>query len=123
MIDISDEDVLTFKQAADWLPRRRAGRKVAASTLWRWASVGVAGIRLEVIFVGATRCTSKQSLQRFFERVSAARMGGSTPTGPAVGRTRTESQQRKDSERAGSMLDKMIANPPRRGRKAMAAGS
>ena len=53
MIDINDEDILTFSQAADWLPRRRIGRKVATSTLWRWCNVGVRGIKLETICVGA----------------------------------------------------------------------
>jgi Protein of unknown function (DUF1580) len=117
MIDIANEDIMTFSQAAEWLPRRRKGRKVAASTLWRWASVGIAGIRLEVIFVGASRCTSKAALQRFFEKISEARSGGSTTdsTQPA-GRTRTVAQRRKDNEQSRNTLVDMINHPPKRGK-------
>jgi hypothetical protein len=93
--------------------------------MWRWAEYGVAGIRLETIYIGAVRYTSREALQRFFERVTAARTGtagGSAPTGlQPVARTGTESQRRKAAARAGEQLDRMISNAPRRGRKAVAA--
>jgi hypothetical protein len=115
MISIEDEDIVTFVQATDWLPRRRAGKKTALTTLWRWTNVGIKGVLLETIYVGAVRCTSRQALQRFFERVTAARKGGSSQsaTGPS-GRTRTEAERRKASEKAGAELAAMIANPPKR---------
>jgi hypothetical protein len=47
------------------------GRHVAVSTLYRWSTVGLRGVRLETIQVGGTRCTSVQALRRFFERLSS----------------------------------------------------
>lgn len=123
MIDITDEEILTFTQAAEWLPRRRKGKKTSLSTIWRWAECGIKAIKLECIHVGGVICTSTHALQRFFDRIGQARSGGSTPTGPQP-TVRTEAQRRKASEQAGKTLDAMIKNPPRRGRrKAMAAGA
>jgi hypothetical protein len=92
--------------------------------MWRWAEYGVAGIRLETVYIGSVRYTSRQALVRFFERATAARSGGSpqsaTTGQTASNRTRTESQRRKAAGEAGEALKQMIANPPRRGRKAAA---
>ncbi len=52
------------------IPRRRGGRKLHKSTAFRWAKPGVRGIRLEVIRVGGTLCTTVAALQRFFEALS-----------------------------------------------------
>ena len=59
---------MTLAQATKHLPRRRRGKKPHASTLYRWALNGVQGVRLEVIRVGGTLCTSLEALQRFCER-------------------------------------------------------
>jgi hypothetical protein len=40
------------------------------STIYRWATAGVAGVKLETIRVGGTLCTSFEALQRFFERLT-----------------------------------------------------
>jgi hypothetical protein len=112
MIDLAAEDILTFAQAADWLPRRRAGRKASLSTLWRWTNIGIRGIMLETIYVGTSRCTSKQAIQRFFERVTTARTAPSATTSSS--RARTDVQRRRASEKAGAELTAMIANPPKR---------
>lgn len=123
MIDTTCEEILTFKQAADWLPRRRAGRKASTSTIWRWASSGIHGIQLECIHIGGIRCTSQQALQRFFDRIGQARSGsprGSMPAG-SHSAVRTEAERRRATEIAGQRLDDLLAHPPRRGRKAVSA--
>src|SRR5215218_9525349 len=71
MIDSASETIISLAQAADGLPRRRRGRKTHVSTLYRWATVGCRGVVLETIQIGATRCTSREALQRFFEHLSA----------------------------------------------------
>ena len=48
-------------------PRRQA-RELA--TLYRWATHGCRGVRLETIQIGGTKCTSQEALQRFFNRLS-----------------------------------------------------
>jgi hypothetical protein len=71
MIDTSIEEILSLSQAAEELPRRRQGRKTHVSTLYRWTVSGCRGVVLESIQIGATRATSREALQRFFERLSA----------------------------------------------------
>jgi Protein of unknown function (DUF1580) len=108
MIDSTNETLISFAQAADELPRRRRGRKTHVSTLYRWATVGCRGAILESIQIGATRCTSKQALQRFFERLSqpvgVGTVGGGQPQpGPSGGR-RTLAQRQRASAEAGRKL-------------------
>ncbi|MCP4039715.1 MAG: DUF1580 domain-containing protein [bacterium] len=70
MIDITTETLVSFREACERLPRRRAGKRTHPNTLYRWAGDGVGGNRLETIQVGGTLCTSLEALQRFFERLS-----------------------------------------------------
>lgn len=69
-IDPLSEQILPFAEAARRLPRLRAGRAVNPSTIWRWASHGVRGVRLETVRVGGTTCTSLEALERFFARLN-----------------------------------------------------
>jgi hypothetical protein len=64
------EDVRSLAHATKFLPARRGGRPVHPSCLFRWARYGLRGIRLETIRVGATLCTSRQALERFFARLA-----------------------------------------------------
>jgi hypothetical protein len=70
-INIADEPPIPFTQATGVIPPRRRGRKAAASTLHRWATRGLRGVKLEMIMIGGTRCTSVAALQRFFDQLSA----------------------------------------------------
>lgn len=110
MIDSRSESILTLSQACDELPRRRRGQKTHVSTLYRWATVGCRGIRLETLQVGGTACTSREALQRFFERLTLARAGveGQTPP-PASISARTASRRLRDAELAGRKLESLGA--------------
>lgn len=70
MIQLKNESVLSLREACRKLPHRRAGRPTHPATLYRWATEGLRGIRLESIQIGGTLCTSLEALQRFFERLS-----------------------------------------------------
>ena len=70
MIDIHLEKLVSFPEAARLLPRRRRGRKPHVATLYRWASRGLRGHRLETIRVGGSLCTSVEALQRFFDKLT-----------------------------------------------------
>jgi hypothetical protein len=72
-IDPLAEEVLSMSQAARRLPRLRADRPVSPSTLWRWATNGLRGTRLEIIRVGGTTCTSVEALGRFFTALNGDR--------------------------------------------------
>ena len=65
-IDPFLEQTFPFAQAARRLPALRNDRPVHPATLWRWASHGVRGVRLETVKVGGTTCTSLEVLRRFF---------------------------------------------------------
>ena len=71
-IDVFQEHVLTLAETAKILPRRRAGRKVHISTIYRWATRGLRGIRLETVQIGGTACTTREALQRFFDDLKRA---------------------------------------------------
>ena len=70
-IDVLNERLLTFSQAAKSLPTRPS-----TATVWRWATRGVRGITLESIMVGGTRYTSAERLQEFCENVTTAAGSG-----------------------------------------------
>ena len=70
MIDLTTETLVSFTEACQRLPRRRAGKRPHPNTLYRWASGGGRGERLETIRVGGTLCTSLEALQRFFDRLT-----------------------------------------------------
>ena len=74
MINLSTETVVTLTAATNHLPRRRGGKKISPSTLYRWSKDG-----LETIRVGGTLCTSIQALQRFCEMLTARRNPGGMP--------------------------------------------
>lgn len=85
------EDLLTFSAAAKTLPPRRGNRPTHTSCLFRWYRNGLRGVRLEAIRVGGTLMTSKQALERFFERLSEAR-GPSRPAPPHIDKTYRQRQ-------------------------------
>lgn len=92
MIDIGREELITFAEAAKLLPRRRQGRKLHVSTLHRWCTKGVRGVRLEYLSVGGTRCTSVPALQRFFDALTE--LDPAYDLDPDVPRHRTVSRRK-----------------------------
>ncbi len=74
MIKLISEEVLTLSEAArqPFLPRRRNGKRPHVATIYRWAQVGIRGIRLETLRVGGSLCTSKEALQRFCEQLTVS---------------------------------------------------
>jgi len=101
MIDFKTEELLTLKDACMILPRRRRGRKPHFATLWRWAKRGLSGVKLETLKVGGTLCTSREALQRFFDRLTEADQN------PVPGRQfkmRTPAQRQRAIARAEKVL-------------------
>jgi hypothetical protein len=90
-IDILTETVLPFAAAARSIPRLRAEKPVNPATLWRWASHGLRGVKLETIRCGGTRCTSREALKRFFAALAGESAPALTP--------------RQQSERTSQELD------------------
>jgi hypothetical protein len=81
------------------IPRRRGGKRLNYSTLWRWCMRGMHGVKLEIVRVGATPCTTKQALLDFFR---ALRPANDTNE---IQAPRTARQQRRAAERAKKQLE------------------
>jgi hypothetical protein len=75
MIDTRTETPISFADAADAVPLRRADKPCNVNTIHRWASQGSRGVRLETVWIGGIRCTSREALERFFAAVTQARSG------------------------------------------------
>lgn len=90
--DLLAEDTLTIAEAA-----RKA--KTHPSRVYSWIKIGLCdGVRLEACLCGSKWLTSEQALSRFFDRLTAARLG--RPTEIEGSLPRTEAQRRRDSEAA-----------------------
>jgi len=70
MISLQDENLISLAAAPAEVP----GRPHSA-TLQRWRLKGLCGVKLETVLVGGRRFTSREALERFFNRVTAARDG------------------------------------------------
>ncbi len=101
MIDITSEKLLTPSEIAQHIPRRRAGKKCNVATIYRWMTDGVRGVKLEHLCVGGTRCTSLESLQRFFDALTAQADGQHVQQPPRLTKSR-----RKQIEAAEKRLEK-----------------
>lgn len=87
------------KAFENWLPLRRRGKRLHVSTLFRWSSEGIRGVRLATVRCGGTRCVTRSSLIRFFEELHAAE-GSSSPTASKSSRAAFQ-QAEKELDRAG----------------------
>ena len=70
MIDANSEQLITLSEAAKLCPRRRGGKSTHVSCVYRWTKNGCRGVVLESIQIGGTRCTSREALSRFFDRLT-----------------------------------------------------
>jgi hypothetical protein len=70
MIDPHSERIVTLTEAAKLLPSRPN-----VATLWRWRTAGIRGVKLETMMIGGRRVTSREKLDTFFARVTAAADG------------------------------------------------
>jgi len=93
MIDLQTEKIVTLTEAAKMLPGRPA-----VSTLWRWRTRGVHGIRLETRKLGHSRVTSMEAIERFSEAVTAAADGKTATIAAPVTARRQRELDRVDRE-------------------------
>lgn len=107
MIDVLSEELISLPEAASLVPGRGTGKTADPKTLYRWADVGVRGVRLETIPAGTRLCTSREAMQRFFTALEARRSGPLAPAEDAPV-ARSEAQRQRDSERAARRLDGLM---------------
>jgi hypothetical protein len=65
-------------------------------TLSRWCLAGVAGIKLESILCGRRRCSSRQTLGRFYAALTKAADGAASGPAALTGVPRTRKQKEAD---------------------------
>ena len=100
---IEDEQCLTFSEAAKRLPKF-GGRFVHTSTLWRWSTKGLRGVRLETRRLGGRFVTSVEALDRF--GAALAKVDNERRNAPpiAIPKPRTEKRRERQIESAKSQL-------------------
>ena len=96
MIDLNEEQMLTLTQATAELPGRPH-----IPTIWRWHARGLHGVKLETIVIGGRRFTSREALQRFAERTTAAAGGTSAPARTSKQRTKAIAAADETLKQAG----------------------
>lgn len=88
MIDPQNERLFPLTDAAKEVPHRPN-----VTTLWRWQTRGIRGVKLETLLVGGRRMTSREALSRFFAATTAAADGD-------VVRNETPAQRARSVDRA-----------------------
>jgi len=110
MIDLTKEQLITFKEATRILPKRPNGRHLHISAIYRWATKGTRGIVLESLRLGGRSYTTIQALQRYGDRLASAGKESVSNTPRFRSRTR-EVQAREAAERVRQELG---LHPPER---------
>jgi len=82
VIDPKTEELLTLNQARGLPELRKNGQRPDLATLYRWSGKGVRGVRLASVQVGGSRCTSRQAVATFLERLTEQSTAG--PQEPEV---------------------------------------
>ena len=100
-IDPTKENLLRFTEAARDRLLLHAGKGVHVSTLHRWRSVGVCGVKLETLMAGGIRVTSREALARFMARVTAARESASGGNPEPAASHRAAEDANRELEQAG----------------------
>lgn len=93
--DLTRETPLSLTDAAELLPRKPSGKKLSIRTIERWIRHGHKGVPLEGNPIGNALVTSRESLQRFSERLA-----GANGKRPKINRRSHEIAKRK-LEKAG----------------------
>ncbi len=68
MIDITEESLIPLSEVAAYVPSSRPGKRLNVATVWRWATAGVGGHRLETVKVGGSTYTSVEAVKRFVQQ-------------------------------------------------------
>ena len=110
MIDSARETLISLADVPANLPNRRGGKRPHVSCIYLWCQCGCKGIKLEVLQVGGTKCTSLEALQRFYERLSAVASGEAPPVRTVKQRERAAAKANDELAKAGwrTFLDAMV---------------
>ncbi len=107
-IDFNNETVGGLSDVAALLPRLH-GKRLHSSTLWRWTTKGVRGVRLEYIGLGGRLLTSVEAVVRFAAKLAELDQQPANDDPPEEVRQkakrRTPTQRDRDVARARKELE------------------
>ena len=83
------------------IPERRKGARLNLRTLYRWATVGLRGVKLPSLLVGSQRVTSVEALVRFFAAVSESSIASFPTATPNVRQKESTEAVEAELDRAG----------------------
>ena len=106
VIDVVAEQLVTLAQLAKRIPARRNERPVHPSTIHRWRSPGIGGIRLDCIRIGGAWHTSMEAFQRFCLQLSNQSDSPASSTATAARADRTADAEHLD--RVDRELDRFL---------------
>ena len=113
-IDALTETIQSLHDATASCPKRH-GKKAHISTPYRWTTIGCRGVVLESIQIGGTRCTSREALARFFQRLTARVMAIPQQSECSRADTPNDIEQQLDSlgiqTRSHPLLGEALRNP------------
>jgi hypothetical protein len=101
-MDCHPEERLTMSEVRALLGKRRNGRPINPTTLWRWYHCGVRGVTLRTRVEGGLRVTTRAWLEEFFDALRAKRDGERAAVQQP--KARTAAQRQRASEAAGRRL-------------------
>lgn len=84
-IDLSIERLLPLKKLPDYLEARGFGKRVTMRTVRRWVRQGCGGALLEVAVIDRSAFTSREAVQRWVDRQTAANELAPAPPASEVG--------------------------------------
>lgn len=105
-----NESPLTLDQARELLPG-----KPAASSLWRWYSAGIRGVRLRTFLCGGRRFTTSAAIAQFIEESTRARDGKRGDDTAKPGQAEAEYSARV--ARADRELETLLSSRKRRAKR------
>lgn len=100
MIDLLNETPLSLGEACKAIPSLD-GKRPHISTVFRWMTTGFRGVQLEHVRIGRRMCTTREALDRFFQRITEGIAGA---PGKSQALQRTPKQRIRDLEKANATL-------------------
>jgi hypothetical protein len=98
LIDLEHDDLRPVAA----IVRARLGKRVNPSTIWRWRLHGVAGVRLECVYVAGIWCSTEAAFGEFIRQTSQAK---GAPVSSGSNATRRRQVARKQAIAAGLVED------------------
>lgn len=98
-----NKNYITLTEAATLLPKKN-GKRVAASTIWRWSRKGIGGVKLQTWRLGRAFLTTPTALEEFGRALAELPPSPSRPATPTAAKPRSQNQRARDIAAAKAEL-------------------